>query len=598
MVRWESVGRKQADTPKHEAGRSAGGQSSSRADGSGRPSTGRPSSWFGLLAAAALLYFALALHAARIETPTVDEFAHLPAGCVYWKTGDFDLYSKNPPLAKLWMSLPVVADSRVTVPRVEGATQGWGPWAYGTKFMNANRSSYLALFFRARIMIVLLGLVTGGLLFLWARELYSLPTASILASLFLLSPTVLAHAHVATIDMGCAFTMMLAALAVRRSCLEPGWRWAAVCGAALGLALAVKYTAVLLLPVIAILLPLSRLWSGNRPDKRRVSMMFRDLGVLVLAAILVVNVLMGFSGALRPAGRFAFTSSFAKGVQQHLPGWMPVPLPAAYVTGFDAQKLDTEVGEAGSYLLGRWSEHGWWYYNLFALLVKEPEPLLILLMLAPWFWRKRPDSRGATMFLMVPAIVLLVFLSLFNRLNIGIRYLLPVLPFLYLLIGPVVEVIRGRRRRWIRWGGVSLLLGYYAGTALAIHPGYLSYFNPASGGPAGGGRLLLDSNIDWGQDLYRLPSLKQNLGEKESLGLLYFGHVDPVLYGIDYTPIPPEPVRGLLAVSVNFLHGYPYVVNMPDGQVAMVEPGHLAWLHGRTPVARLGSIWVFDTRTD
>jgi 4-amino-4-deoxy-L-arabinose transferase-like glycosyltransferase len=547
---------------------------------------------------AALLYLILALHAARVETPTVDEFAHLPAGCVYWKTGDFDLYSKNPPLAKLWMSLPVVTDSRSTIPRVEGPTQGWGPWVYGTAFMNANRSQYFAFFFRARVMIILLGLLTGGLLFLWARELFSVPTASILASLFLLSPTVLAHAHLATIDMGCAFTMMLAVLALRRSCRAPGWRWAGLCGAALGLALAVKYTAFLLLPVIAILFPLSRLRSGNRPDKLRVSLMVRDLGVLVLAAILVINLLMGFSGAFRPVGQFAFESAFVKGVQRHLPAWLPVPLPGAYVTGFDAQKLDTEAGEFGSYLLGRWSEHGWWYYNLFALLVKEPEPLLILLVLAPWFWRKRPGRKGAASFLMIPAIVLLVFLSLFNRLNIGIRYLLPVLPFLYLLIGPVVEAIHIRRRRWVRWGGVSLLLGYYAGTAIAVHPGYLSYFNPASGGSAGGARLLLDSNIDWGQDLYRLPPLKQKLGEKEPLGLLYFGHVDPGLYGISYTPVPPEPTRGLLAVSVNFLFGYPYVINMPDGQVAMVGPNHLAWLRGRTPVARLGSIWVFDTRGD
>jgi 4-amino-4-deoxy-L-arabinose transferase-like glycosyltransferase len=559
-----------------------------------------------LLGAAAALYIALTLHAARVETPTVDEFAHLPAGCVYWKTGDFELYAKNPPLVKLWMSLPLVTDPRLAVPPVTSTEGMWAPWTYGKAFMNANRANYFALFFRARIMIILLGLLTGGLLFAWARELFSLPTASILASLFLLSPTVLAHGHLATIDMGCAFTTMLAVLAIRRSCRVPGWRWAALGGAALGLALTVKFTAVLLLPVIAILLPLSRLRSGNRPDPRRLSSMFRDLGVLVLAAVLVINALMGFAGAFRPVGAFVFQSAFARGVQQHLPGWLPVPLPAAYATGFDAQKLDTESGEAGSYMLGRWSRQGWWYYNFFALLVKEPEPLLLLLVLAPWFWRKRPRGKGsggtgpggkdATMFLVVPALVLLVFLSFFNRLNIGIRYLLPVLPFLYLLVGPVIEAIHRHPRRWLRWGGATLLLGYYAATAVAVSPAWLSYFNPVSGGPAGGGRLLLDSNIDWGQDLYRLPALRPKLGEDEPLGLLYFGHVDPALYGIKYTPIPPQPVRGLLAVSVNFLHDYPYYIAMPDGQVALVEQGHLDWLRGLSPVARLGSIWVFDTR--
>jgi 4-amino-4-deoxy-L-arabinose transferase-like glycosyltransferase len=466
--------------------------------------------------------------------------------------------------------------------------------------MNANRARYLSLFFRARLMIVLLGLATAWLLFLWGRQFLSLPTAAVVASLFLLSPTVLAHGHLATLDVGCAFTMLLALLAIRRSALTSGLRGAALAGLAVGVAASVKFTALLLVPIIAVLFPWYRLRSsGLRSPRLRgagFKPMVRDLGVLVLVALLTINALMAFSGSFHVLGKYKFESTFMRGLQQGLPGWLPVPLPEAYVSGFDAQKLDTEAGEFGSYLLGRWSQSGWWYYNLFALLVKEPEPFLMLLVLAPWFWSRRRGKPGGVGFLLVPAVGLFLFLSLFNRLNIGIRYLLPVIPFLYLLTGPVVEAVLAWRHRWGRRLLTASLLGYFVLSAVLVHPDYLSYFNPISGGPSAGPKLLLDSNVDWGQDLYRVPQLARKLGENETLGLLYFGHVDPGLYGIRYTPVPSQPTRGLLAVSVNFLFGYPYLAPLPGGEMTMVAPDHLAWLRSRTPVAKLGSIWVFDTR--
>jgi hypothetical protein len=80
--------------------------------------------WRCVALCAGVLFTLLAGAAARRETPTIDEFAHLPAGCVYWKQGAFELYDKNPPLARLWMALPVVLDPQAKIPSSPGP-----PWA-------------------------------------------------------------------------------------------------------------------------------------------------------------------------------------------------------------------------------------------------------------------------------------------------------------------------------------------------------------------------------------------------------------------------------------------------------------------------------------
>jgi hypothetical protein len=140
-------------------------------------------------------------------------------------------------------------------------------------------------------------------------------------------------------------------------------------------------------------------------------------------------------------------------------------------------------------------------------------------------------------------------------------------------------------------GAQALLITLY-------HPYYLTYFNPLAGGPEGGHRWLLDSNLDWGQDLYRLGPALERMDPSDPVHLLYFGHVDPALYEIDFQVAPDRPVRGIVAASVTYLQGFAYPAVGPEGRPARVRPGHLDWLRGREPSAKLGSIWLFDTRSD
>lgn len=540
--------------------------------------------WRWLAAAAGALFAILAGHAAWVETPTVDEFAHVPAGAARLARGSLTLYAKTPPLVQSLLALPVVLDPSVRVPDPERRAQAWGPWSYGYAFMQENREAYLGIFFRARCVSVLLTCLAGWLLFRWARDIFGGRAASVATAAFFLDPTILAHGHLATVDAGAMLAILASLAALRWACARPSRARAAAAGAVWGAALLSKYTAILLLPVLAILIAYHR---RERPGRGAA-----ELALLILAALATVNAGMGFRGSFAPAVSFRPESSLGRTVQKSLPAGLPIPLPRDYVVGFDAVKRDTERGEFGSYLLGEWSARGWWYSDLVAFAAKTPIPILALLAAAPFFlWRARL-APAPLLELLVPAGVLLAAMVFLNKLDIGLRYLLPVYPLLYLSTASVWGGLRGRASRWLPAG----ILASAAATAVWAHPSYVSYFNVAAGGAANGHRILIDSNLDWGQDLYRLKPALERLGVEGEIGLLYYGHVDPVLYGIRYALVPSWEIRNVVAVSVNYLMGHTYPATSADGRAVPIGRDHLAWLRGREPVARAGTIWIFDTR--
>ncbi len=554
-----------------------------------------PSFWAerALLLSAGLLFLVLCVDAARLETPTVDEFAHLPAGAVYLDQANFTLFAKNPPLFKMLMALPLTLHPGLRVPAPEAGdlAQGWGPWRYAERFSRANARDFLGLFFPARVVVALFGLGTGALLALWAAQLFGRRAAALTTTLFLLTPVVLAHAHLATVDVGCMFGVLLCVYLLRAACKRPAPGRFALAGIAWGAALSIKYTALLLAPAIFLIV---LVWRQARPGRA-----VFELALVSICALVTVNLGMGFKGSFTPLGSFPLVSGFGQALQDALPAALPVPLPEDYVTGFDAVKLDTERGEFGSYLLGEWSQEGHWYHDPIAFLSKTPLPILALLLAGVAFPRRffskqrLPARELAT--LLIPLVALGAALIGANRAKLGIRYLLPLLPFLYILIAGIFAGLRGRAAFWVP----ALSLAWLAVTIGLTHPSYLSHFNLAAGTEARGHRILIDSNLDWGQDLYRLPDALAGFeldSQDAPVFLLYFGHVDPGQYGIDYRLVPTLPVKGLVAVSVNYLMGYPYPARGPDGQRVEIDPDHARWLRDERPDLRLGSIWIFDRR--
>ena len=532
---------------------------------------------------ASVAFVILTTHAAILETPTVDEFAHVPAGCVYWEHGRYDLYAQNPPLLKMIMAIPLIF-SDAKVPDVDLPQHAWRNIQYGYYFQEANRDSYFQLMRGARFVVIGFGLLAGWLLFAWAKQLYDYQAASVITTVYFLSPNILAHSHLATIDIGCMATIFLVAFVSTWTYRQPSWFRVGVLGAVWGIALLVKFTAVILMPALALLMVLHR--------RRNWKLAVAEFALVIAAATLVVNLGMGFDGSFRSLGQFQFFSSFAKGLQNLLPSALPVPLPEQYVLGFDQQKVATELGETGSYLYGQWSESGWWYYFAIAFLVKVPLPLLAMIVLGIRSFCRASIERQERYALLIPFATVFFFMTLFNSLNIGIRYLLPIFPFVFLIVASLWQ--RGGHALQ-KLGGVAVLV-YYVAIVGMTHPGYLSFFNSIGGGSARGHEVLTDSNIDWGQDLYRLRTTLDEMNVDGKIGLLYFGHVDPKLYGIEYELISDKPQPGIMAISIHYLVGGSYLATDLNGDVVNIDRNRADWLRREIPVKRIGSIWIFDTR--
>ena len=236
---------------------------------------------------------------------------------------------------------------------------------------------------------------------------------------------------------------------------------------------------------------------------------------------------------------------------------LPVPLPEDYLLGIDQQKLDFEEGQP-SWLAGQWHSHGRWYYYLYALFVKVPPRFLLLavstLVTIPSMGRRYliPEN----MVVIMPAAVVLVLVSSQTGFNKHLRYILPALPFAFVLIGCAwVKCFAGRS-----WGMRLVALGCLIwGTlsSLSVWPRSLTYFNELAGGPEYGDRHLLGSNLDWGQGVRSLQKWDASRTDDRPLFVACDGLYDPADVGIRCRPVPlqSQPLPpGWYAISINRIH--------------------------------------------
>ena len=544
----------------------------------------RMPSWKVAFALIILVYGLLSVYAASIETPTVDEFAHVPTGLSYWQTGQFELYGKSPPLARLWMALPAKLLLSLQLPPPPANPSGWGPWEFGQAFEYLNTKSYFQVFFLARLSIIALSILTSLLIFLWIRKLFDPWIAVLGAGLFLLSPTVLAHGHLATTDAAITLAVFAFVFSLRWPQTSRPALSAAVSGCLFGLAFATKFTAIAFFPLLVV----SAFWPF-RNWKSSLSY----LAISICCAWFVVVCAYGFERPLTLMTTLKMGSTLLQKCQALWPSSIPLPLPRSLLKGFDAQLMDIEQGEFGNYLLGRWSANGWWYYNLLAFLFKETIAFILLVCLIVWAVVRRPPSRFDAVYLFLPMVLMSVSLLRAMHLQIGIRYLLPLFPFLAVAMAYPLSLL-------VRQPGLPRVLTGLAGVLLLVSlvlsfPSYISYFNALSGLAGKPDELLLDSNLDWGQDLYRLKDINREFPQ-DPIYLLYFGHVQPQHYGIKYKLPPAAPVKGIFAVSANFVRGYAYVAPAPNGTFMKVPRGYAEWLTAHKPLRAEGSIYLYDLR--
>jgi len=310
------------------------------------------------------------------------------------------------------------------------------------------------------------------------------------------------------------------------------------------------------------------------------------MAAMLLIALWVINLMYGFEGSFERLGDYHFFSLTLGG---HKPqeqergarvgnrfsrawlGRLPVAVPENYLRGIDAIKSEYE-GTYWSYLNGQWRSGGWWYYYLYAMLIKEPLATWVLgavaVAVACWYRRLYTAPPREEALLLAPAFAVLALVSSQTGFNHHLRYVLPAFPFLFILISRVGRSFELRHRKLAVL--VSVALGWSVVSSLRVAPHSLSYFNELGGGPMGGHYHLGASNTDWGQDLLYLGRWYNQHPTARPLHVAYdLPLIDPRLAGIECTEIPVGPhsvnAPGLLAadlgpqpgwyaVSVNKIH--------------------------------------------
>jgi hypothetical protein len=533
-----------------------------------------------------LVFLGQGLFFIAANSQTFDEAVHLTAGYSYLGTGDFRLNSEDPPLIKFLQSLPIFLgyhlpfepDPKLWREAKEG--QDHAQWRISQDFLYGSSVPADQLLALGRIPNLLLGTCLVALIGWWAYRLWGRGAALLAMSLAALEPNLVAHASLITTDMGITLCTFLTLYLLWEYSACPSRLLLCASGLALGLGLVSKFSSLLLVGMVGVVIGFhvfsggsfallgSKREQGMKGLPARVEEAVAPFLRVLCLGLLVIPVCYEFQGF----------SDWCYGLR----------------TQMNQQTTGKEA-----FFLGEYSEGGWWNYFLVAFLLKTPVGSLTLILLSLLLYRAgSPLRRREVVFLLAPVVFYMLALTKL-RLNIGLRYALPIYPFLFVLASRLATL--SFRRTWVLPVLLAVPLSWNAISSLRVAPHQLAYFNEFVGGPEEGYRYLSNSNVDWGQDL---RSVKEYM-EREGLPMIYlsyYGTAPPAYYGIRHQYVPgygqlepptaevlaPNVKREVLAISVVSLQG----VHCEDNDL-------FRWLEARTPIAKIGySIFVYDLTGD
>jgi hypothetical protein len=610
-------------------------------------------------AAVALLLVAfttLSYRAVLTKCATYDETLHSVAGHVVRHYDDYRLDIEDPPLFLWWGDLPHRrGDLRIDT-RDEDFRTVWDlhdrQWIFVTRTLyqtpdNNQKDGRKDVFInRSRAMFVAVAALLGALTAWWGWKLAG-PTAAVTAAvLFCFDPNFLAHGALVKNDVPLSLLMLGVMLAVwelgRRA---TPWR-VAVVALCCGLALGVKFSGIVLGAFVGTCLLLRSMLPGSW-DVFRTALESRRarLGAAVIMCLIIALTswlcvwwMYGFRFTDTKDLSLAFDRTpflldtkvkelqlryrnepHGEITQKEVDEW-PESTPVRVIGFLEDHRLmprawiyglwytyATSLGR-GAFLRGQYSDTGWWYFFPLAMLYKTPTVTLLALLgaLGMWAaWLVRPPATRVSRrldpwdwtCLLVP-LLLYGASAISTPLNLGLRHVLPMYPFLFL----VIAVAAARAVEWSPRAGSALALVLALGLAaesLPAWPHYIAFFNVIAGGSRGGLELLTDSNLDWGQDLPLLAEWQRHHPDRP-LYLSYFGMADPSFYGIRRTDMPdgypfplghemawPGKAPCVVAISATNLKGV-----YASGEL---RESYAKVFGAKTPIAVLGgSIYLYE----
>lgn len=564
------------------------------------------------------------------DTPVVDEIPHIGAGYSYLVKQNMRLNPEHPPIAKDLAAIPLlfmnIERGVFKNPYWLGDITPTSQWAVGKILLYQPGNDPDNILHWARLPMLLFFLSSAILIFKWGYKLYGKIGAYTALILFSFSPGVLAHSGLVTTDIAALTGILFAVYFFMKYLKEQTNKNLIVTGLVLGGALLTKFSALLLIPFFILLMVIYGLTEPAVLIRHKIRNLKKRL--LALLAIFMVALfiivwpaylfhVLNYNPIQQSRDIQIILSGFNKYWWANALVWMSdKPLLRAgshYMLGFImiGNRIFTA---APTYFLGKISPSGPGYFPLIYFL-KEPLPWLILATTSILFtfwqlrFRKNSNPQSAAQrkswiqdhfeeFGIILWLVAYWSISISSRLNIGIRHLLPIYPFSILLAsGQLVRISNFVKRSGpvlSRLFFVCLisLLGWYLFESLRARPNYLSYFNQVAGGPSGGYRYVVDSNLDWGQDLKRFAQWV-NDNSISKIELDYFGWASIEYYlGVKFVKLRPNQYKD----AQDFVQH-----NQSNGWLAISATAFLQqsrtsyrWLDFYKPVAKIGnSIWVW-----
>ena len=514
-----------------------------------------------------LLMAANMLSVVARKSITVDEWVMIPAGFYHLTAGDYRAVNEHPPFAKVVSAAPLLL-ADVKAPSINDKQVHDYDYFLDVfyDFWHSNAARFDYLTFWARVPVVLVTLLLGALVFLFARKLWGTRAALVAVALFTLEPTVLAHGRVVQTDIPSALALLLFSFAFYEYLKAPERKRAAYTGLAAGFAAVTKFSMIVLAPLLAVALAALFFVAPRRGLRRK--FVVGHAALITFAAMFAVNAAYFFHHR-RPEplddalARLVVPASMSQ--QLHAPleaGYyaLQIIFPEDFVSGIGWQLGHAHNGHPAG-LLGDYRTKGWWYYFPVAFALKTPLPIL-LLSVAALAWavlRLRRKLEGRLLALVLP-VVLFTLLLMMSTINIGVRYYLPAYPFFFILAGAMLDdLLRRSARRLLTVSVLVAAIFCWVGVEAArAWPDQMTYMNQlAASRPHWW--YLSDSNVEWGDDIRDLALYLRERGETE-VGAAILEWQLLSIYGIEGAPIfvppgeRPADVR-YVAIGASLLNG-------------------------------------------
>jgi len=444
---------------------------------------------------------ALQLRGAWQDSPTRDEPSHIVDGLAYWQLGSFEFNYPHPPLAKLLPGLSAFIQGA----RIDEASQAWltqDTEAVNAQVLYTGRSGdeIQRLIFWSRIPMLLFPLGLYVMVFMWGRRRFGNIPALMAVTLLAFDPSHVGHGPLVNTDVPVMTAILATIIALDAYLRQPNRRRLFNLAAMLAIALLIKFSTLFLIPIVGVLIAIQR-WRTHQP--KLWPSLLRDgalVGLVVLGAMVVVYRADGILPHRGPLP--AWTLNIA--------GREITPPLAAYARGL-AYNINHNADGHRTIFRGQVITDGRWSYFPVALLTKTPLVTLGLwiaaLAIGIWAYTRRrlSDPIAVLTWVLPPLIYSLTAIS--SNLNLGIRHIFPLLPFLALAVAWAAHRVKQLWRLVAAALSASLIV-----TVLMAYPNTIAYFNAAAGGSSQGTKWFIDSNTDWGQDAWRVRDYLRTIG--------------------------------------------------------------------------------------